>query len=163
VYSTYLGDLAQTSGMVIALDGCKPADAYVTGSTSFGQLSARNPCKPLGTSSYECFCSGNKWRRQPADLFHIPRWFIDPMWRTELPVDSGANAYVAGRTASANFLSVSGGAAGHKPLSGQLGHRRATHLCKISPTARQHSFLSALNNFTRGLGGSIGFATERLL
>ena len=165
MYSTYLGGIGTDIGYGIALDGASPPNAYVTGSTSslnfplvnslqaaLGSVTATNAfvAEINGAGSlltYSTYLGGIG-----SDVAH------------GIAVDSNANAYVAGRTLSANFPVVGGGAAGTSPFQGQLGSSQGNaFVAKISPTAPPAAlnfFPPSYNFHTVGLGGSIGFATE---
>lgn len=114
VYSTYLGGNSEDSGLDIAVDSA--GNAYVTGFTRSTDFPTANPLQAATGGDLDAFVT----KLNPSGTAVVYSTYLGGSAADEglsITIDSGGNAYVAGKTSSTNFptanalQAVPGGAA----------------------------------------------------
>ena len=104
IYSTYIGGSGADAGTAIAVDAI--GNAYVTGSTSSGDFPTANPIRPTAAGGLDTFIL----KLNPAGSAFMYSTYLggngDDVAKG-IAIDSSNNAYVTGRTNSANFPTAS--------------------------------------------------------
>ena len=133
-YSTYLGGSGADVGYGIGLDAS--GNAYVTGSTASSNFPTNKPLQAAlgGASATNVFLAElNSTGNSLTYSTFLGGTGSDKAFG--IAVDSTGNAYLAGRTTSANFPLMSGGAANTNPFQSQLGSSSGNaFVAKVSPT-----------------------------
>ncbi len=156
-YSTYLGGSGTDIGYAIGLDASN--NAYVTGSTTSVNFPTKLPLQSAngsvsGTNAFlaELNTTGTALNYST----YLGGTGTDAAFG--IAVDSTGNAYIAGKTTSANFPVMSGGGAGTSPFQGQIGGSAGNaFVAKISPAAAAallNFFPPSYNFHNDGLGAS---------
>jgi len=124
VYSTYLGGSGSDWGSGIAVDGS--GNAYITGTTSSTDFPTMSPLQPAyGGGGGDAFVA----RLNPTGSALVYSTYLggnQDEYGYGIAVDSSGNAYVTGRTESANFPTMS-------PLQPAYGGNADAFVAKISP------------------------------
>ncbi len=157
VYSTYLGGSGADIGYGIRLDGSD--DAYVTGSTTSANFPTKLPLQSaLGSSTAtNVFLTElNTTGTALTYSTYLGGTGVDDAYG--IAVDLTGNAYITGKTTSANFPVLSGGAAGTSPYQGQLGGTAGNaFVATVSPAAAAAAlnfFPPSYNFHDAGIGAS---------
>ena len=103
VYSTYLGGSGSDGGAGIAVDSA--GNAYVTGSTASTDFPTLNPVQPTNHGGHEGFVT--KINASGSALVYST--YLGGSYNDAalgIAVDAAGNAYVTGRTESADFLTA---------------------------------------------------------
>ena len=133
-YSTYVGGSGADVGYGIGLDGS--GNAYVTGSTASSNFPTNKPLQAAlgGVSATNIFLAElNSTGNSLTYSTFLGGTGEDKAFG--IAVDSTGDAYIAGKTTSANFPLMSGGTAGTNPFQGQLGGSAGNaFVAKVSPT-----------------------------
>ncbi len=156
-YSTYLGGTGTDIGYAIGLDGSN--NAYVTGSTTSSNFPTKLPLQSTigAVSATNAFLAELNTTGTALNYStYLGGTGTDAAYG--IAVDSTGNAYIAGKTTSANFPVMSGGGTGTTPFQGQLGDSAGNAFAaKISPTAATAAlnfFPPSYNFHNAGIGAS---------
>lgn len=145
-YSTYLGGAGSDIGYSIGLDTASPPNAYVTGSTTSANFPNASALQSTvgGTSATNVFVTKLNGTGSSPLTYSTYLGGSGTDVARGIAVDTTGNAYIAGKTSSANFPVLTGAAAGTNPFQGQLGNSTGNaFVAKISSAAAA----AALNFF----------------
>ena len=148
VYSTYLGGSVDEAGFGIAVDSS--GDTYVTGLAGSPDFPTKNPLQPALGGGYDAFVakinpSGSALRYST----YLGGSGTDVGYG--IAVDSSANAYVVGATASTNFPT-------RNPLQPVYGGGGDAFVAKINPSGSALVYSTYLGGSANDLG--LGIAVD---